>query len=192
MTGDAALRAFLAVPLSSEIKDCYARLHGDVTRRFRGLRWVRPENLHVTMRFLGDTEERKAETLRRDVATLTAGQAAFRLTLGAPGCYGGRKAPRVVWIGIEKGAEEMRRLADGIELSARQLGFKPETKPWAPHVTVARNREGLKIEGWEEALAASGLSGLGLDVEGVSLMSSRLLPRGPEYSTVWTAPLRRP
>ncbi len=189
MTRAAPIRAFLAVPLSDEVRDRYTTLHAERVRCFRGLRWVKPENVHVTMRFLGDVEEAAIEPLRHEVGRAVAGLPAFRIVLGPPACFGRRSAPRTLWFGLSDGAAEMAALAGRVEAAVQKLGFAPDDKPWTAHVTVARNPKNQRAGGWGEALAASGLPGLGVEVAGVDLMASELLPGGPAYTRVWTARL---
>jgi 2'-5' RNA ligase len=183
------MRAFLAVRLGSVVRDLYAPAYTGFTTQFRGLRWVRPENLHITLRFLGDTDETKIDSLRREVESVTLPQKRFQATLGGPGCFGSASAPRTLWFGIDAGAMQLSELAKRLEQVARNFGFPPEGKQWSAHVTVARNPRKGRVDSWKGPLAACGLFGLEFAVGHVCLISSKTLSRGPEYSTAWESPL---
>jgi len=183
------MRAFLAVPMSSAVRDLYARVHAGFTSCLGGLRWVRPENLHVTLRFLGETDEKKIDSLRREVESVTLPMARFQATLGGPGCFGSASTPRTLWFGIDAGAKDLSLLAQRLEHVARHLGFSPERKQWSAHVTIARNPRKGRVGDWKEPLGSCGLSGMEFEVGNVCLISSKTLPGGPEYSTVWESPL---
>ena len=183
------IRAFLAVPLNDAMRARYAAHHAEALRRYPKLRWVRPENVHVTLRFLGESSEETLERLRAVTQPALSRLKPFQLSLGAPGAFGPRPQPRTLWIGLEKGAEEMKALAGILEAIARNLGFEPDEKPWSPHITVARNPDHTAAEGCIDFLASSGLSGMALEVADATLFSSNLLPGGPKYATLWKARL---
>jgi len=183
------IRAFLAVPASAEIRERYARRLAEWRSTFRGLKWVEPENIHITVRFLGDTKEPVLEPLRRGLEERLAGLPPVQAHLGPPGAFGSKAAPRTLWVGLSSGAVELEEMARRVEAAVREQGFPPERKPWTAHLTLARNKQSGRVPGWKEALDAAGLEGCVLDVGGVSLLSSTLLPRGPIYTEVWRVPL---
>ena len=183
------IRAFLAVEMSRAARELYQQAHGGFTTRLRGLRWVRPENLHLTLRFLGDTDERQIDSLRREVEFVTVPMARFQATLGGPGCFGPASTPRTLWFGVDTGVKKLSLLASRLEHVARLSGFLPERKEWSAHMTVARNPKKRRVDDWKGPLGSCGLSGLEFEVGKVCLISSETLPGGPEYSTVWESPL---
>jgi 2'-5' RNA ligase len=184
-----SLRTFLAVEMPGPIKDAYGKLHEGWRARHRGLRWVRPENLHLTLRFLGTTPENRLDAIRKKVEAVARRGHPFRLTIGPPGCFGSRRSPRVVWLGVAAGAEDLAALAPGLEKAAVALGYPPEGRPWSAHLTLARSQAGGPIPGWEEDLASSGLPGLVADVDRVTLFASRIQPGGAVHHALWEARL---
>ena len=183
------MRAFLGIELSDEIKECYRRFESEGRLRYRELRWVRPENIHLTVRFLGESDDLQVVKVRQEVEAVTSTVVRFRMRLGAPGIFGSGRAPRTLWLGVDDGEDELSALAGGVEAAVRRAGFSPERQPWTPHLTLARNPKGSTAKGWQEALVASGLVGLSSVVEGVTLFESLLLLKGPVYTKVWTASL---
>jgi RNA 2',3'-cyclic 3'-phosphodiesterase len=183
------IRTFLAVEMAPPIQKAYGRLHESWRAKHRGLRWVRPENLHLTLRFFGSTPEDRLPALREKVERVARRGRPFRLTIGPPGCFGSKRSPRVVWLGIADGAGELASLARGFEEVAVELGFEPEGRPWSAHLTLARADGGGPAPGWEEDLASCGLTGLGEDVDHVSLLESQIRPGGAVYAPLWEARL---
>ena len=185
------IRAFLAVELGRDILERYAAFHASEAPRHRELRWVRPENLHLTIRFLGDTAEGRIEPLQSEVESAVAGIAPFRLSVGAPGCFGPRGAPSVLWFSVDEGGP-LADLARAVDEAVRRRGFPPDDKPWRAHLTVARNPARKRFEGWEETLRGAGIAGLSTECREVVLFSSRLGSGGPTYAPMFQASLRGP
>ena len=184
-----SIRTFLAVEMAPPIKEAYGKVHESLRARHRGLRWVRPENLHLTLRVLGSTPEDRLPARREKVEAVARRGCPFRLTIGLPGCFGSKRSPRVVWLGIGDGAGELASLARGLEEAAVKLGFEPEGRPWSAHLTLARNDGGGPSLGWEEELTSCGLTGLGEDVDHVTLLESQIRPGGAIYTPLWEARL---
>ncbi len=188
------MRSFVAVPFAEDVKGAYRALYDEGRSLFPLLRWVRPENLHLTVRFLGDTPPEVVGPLREAVAAEVAREASFSLTIGPPGQFSGRAgAPRVLWFAIEMGRGILERVARGVERAARRCGFPRERRPWRPHLTVARNPtrspQSLTVTDWERLGRECGLAGLTMKVENVALLKSTPRADGPLYSLVWEAPL---
>jgi 2'-5' RNA ligase len=167
----------------------YAACREEGARRLPTFRWVRPENLHVTLRFLGDMAEDRVGPLRDAIGSVAGALRPFRVELGEAGCFGARSVPQVLWFAIREGASELQALVRSIELAVRALGFEGERKPWRPHVTIARNPRKLPWREWEEVLRDWRMAGLGFDAREATLFSSILGPGGPTYTRLWTAPL---
>ena len=184
------IRAFLAIDLSQEIRGRYESVSAAMRARMSRVRWVRPENLHLTLRFLGDVAESRLDPLRSEVETVTCRTAPFRAELGAAGGFGPRGAPSVLWFALEDGSAALARLVAELERPLASLGWAPEPRPWTAHLTVARNPRRIPWSEWEAELESWGLAGMGFDVREAVLYSSTLRPRGPTYSAVWSLPLR--
>jgi 2'-5' RNA ligase len=184
------IRAFLAIELSKEILDRYAASLLGWRAQQRELRWVRPENLHMTLRFLGDTSEDRLDPLRRRVEEGIRTVRPFAAVLDEAGCFGPDAAPQVLWLGIGAGAAELVELSASVEAAVRSLGFAKEDKPWRPHITIARNPRKARWDGWRVALEEAGLASLAFPVREVTLFSSVLGPKGPTYARVWQAPIK--
>lgn len=101
--------------------------------------WVPGPNLHLTLRFLGNLPPATLEAVRQSLSRVR--RPAFRLGIGALGTFGPRRAPRVVWLGLHQGQEEIVDLAEAVEQACRAGGLPPADHPFQPHLTLARMRK---------------------------------------------------
>lgn len=190
-----AVRAFLAIELSHEVRRALDALSARLRQSRVKATWVRAENLHLSLRFLGDVDapvlEHLGGFLAREYATLEP----FRLHVAGVGCFPNRRRARVIWAGVQGAPvllEAAHRLA---ESGARQAGLKAGEKAFAAHVTLARIRKPGPSEALAESLdAESEFDGGEFSVGGVSLFSSTLSPGGAiyrkerEFPFRWTQP----
>ncbi len=182
------MRLFLAIDLPREVRQALGDLQDRTRRSCPGWRWVRPEGIHLTLRFLGEVgpadEARQRETWRRAVA----GHAAVRFQVGGLGVFPGGGRPRVLWVGVKDASAggDLAALATSLEAAARELGFEPEERPFRAHLTLARaEREGRPIA------PPPGGSPIAADVEAdeVVLFRSELGPGGAKYTRIAAFPL---
>ncbi|MDE3018842.1 MAG: RNA 2',3'-cyclic phosphodiesterase [Nitrospirota bacterium] len=199
------IRAFLAVELPVEIRQALALVQTDVKNRISRelsprmrLQWVRPESVHLTVKFLGDIQETQVHDLQSVVGEALRSVAPFSIEVAGLGVFPDMHAPRVLWVGLVGRAgiggppTALLQLVNMVETSVEPLGYPPETRPFNPHLTLARIKEGSKEVG--RAIARIGLLErevpLGqLEVSRVALMRSELKPSGSVYTTLWEIPL---
>lgn len=152
-----------------------------------GVAWVAPENLHLTLKFLGHVER---EGLTRVIAALAEAAAAgrpFDLALRGLGAFPTATRPRVVWAGVEAGHAEADALAGRVDAALTPLGFVAESRPFSAHVTLGRVREPRRDPPLTAAVAAGEKRSFGsFRVESVTLMRSDLSPRGARYTPLAT------
>jgi RNA 2',3'-cyclic 3'-phosphodiesterase len=184
------LRVFIAVFPPNEVVDGLAALVERVRRPGDGISWVKPANLHYTLRFLGELEERRAEAACRAAAQAVIGLAPFAAALGAPGAFPDFRRPRVLWIGLDAGREPLELLARSLDEALRREGFGPPDKPFRAHLTLGRVRE----PGGGGGGVAGGLSGERapgrFTVAALTVVHSTLDPRGSVYRPLGQYPLR--
>lgn len=199
------IRVFLAVELSQELRATLAILQQELKQSIepelkRGTRisWVQPASLHLTIKFLGDIDEQMIDPLRDAIEQTIGSQMAVNVPLERLGGFPRPQSPRVLWVGPsenwEKGidAKRITEIYATIEQACEDLRFLRETKPFSPHLTVARIKTGERHAG--ASLAQSGVLDrpllLGsLAVESVALMKSELKPTGSVYSKLWSVRL---
>jgi 2'-5' RNA ligase len=158
------------------------RLHAaDVT-------WVAPANLHVTLKFLGQVDETRVSALADALRAALADQRAVDVTVRGLGAFPSATRPRVLWAGLEDATDGLTAIAERVDTCCGRLGFAPETRAFAAHVTIGRVREARRQPALADALARPVDFGR-VRVERVSLMRSELSPRGARYSELFAAPL---
>jgi 2'-5' RNA ligase len=147
-----------------------------------GVAWVAPDNLHVTLKFLGGVDAPRLDRVRAALDRAVAGVPAFDLAVHGLGAFPTPTRARVVWAGIGDGGEALRAVAGRVERELAVLGFPPEERPFSPHVTLGRVREPRRNERLAAALARETSRSGTVRVDRVSLMRSDLSPRGARYS----------
>lgn len=148
------------------------------------LKIVRPELMHMTLKFLGDTEESMADDIGSRMSLAAEGIGPFNIRLSGMGAFPSLSSIRVVWVGIEDGSK-LGQIADRLDLSMRELGFERDKKGFVPHLTLARTRSGRNIANVQEMLKANAATDYGpYLIDRIRLKKSVLGPRGPTYSII--------
>jgi RNA 2',3'-cyclic 3'-phosphodiesterase len=182
------VRGFVAVLLPDGVRSRLAATAAELRARAPGLAWVRAENLHLTLRFLGDLEPLALERAREAVQAAATAIDPFTVALGGLGGFPSTRAPRVVWAGVVTGGEGLRALHAALEAALVARGIPGEGRAFHPHVTLARARDPRGAGGLGKAFGPD--PGFGeVRVTALHLMRSELDPRGARYSVVIEAPL---
>jgi 2'-5' RNA ligase len=189
------LRTFIAIELDEELKRNLRELQADLRRQMapRSVRWVRPEGIHLTLKFLGNTPMAKVEDVKAALARAAAEAAPFSFTVGGLGCFPNTRRPRVVWLGLQEPTGVLVRLRDAVEAHVAPLGFPMERRAFHPHLTLGRvQRRASKSEVREigRVVAASAIGTIDeMAVTVVSYIKSDLRPTGAVYTTLLDAGL---
>ncbi len=178
------MRAFVAIRLASKVKDALAGLIEELSRTGRGISWVRPGNLHLTLRFLGGSvQTQRLRSLLASLEKIAAETPPFTMKVGGVGGFPSLNRPRVIWAGLE--SPELVELARRVEAAAVRHGFEPEERPFAPHLTIGRVRDprgfshvrGIVEEARDRKFGAS-------RTESMTLYRSILSPAGANYDAL--------
>jgi 2'-5' RNA ligase len=188
------LRLFFAVPVPADARARVGTLIDEVQASVGDgkarVRWVRVDGLHLTLRFLGPTPEDRLPPLVAAADALASADAPFEVTLAGGGAFPTLERPRSLWIGVAAGADRLAALADGLTAAAGECGLVLDTRPFAPHLTIART-DGVRlapVAAHALEQAASGLD-VGFTVDRVVLFRS-ILGGGPaRYEPVHEARL---
>jgi len=181
------IRSFVAVELDPSVRralgECIARLEAEEGGEL--VRWVSPQSIHLTLRFLGDIDAEQVPALSRALDRVVASRARFDLALGDLGCFPNPQRARVFWVGVQDSRGRLRALVESLEDALARLGFERETRPYKAHLTLGRVRRNAS-RSQVAALASESVldltRGLALPVRGVSLIQSDLTPSGAIYS----------
>jgi RNA 2',3'-cyclic 3'-phosphodiesterase len=184
------MRVFLALDLDSEVRGKLAELQRELRPLARRARWVRPEGLHLTLRFFGEVTAEGVESLAVRLSEAFAGLPAFALDFRGCGVFPERGNPRVLWVGVPTPPSALFELQSRAEAVARGLGFAPEKRRFEPHLTMARFRGPEK--GIDTLVSSCRDRDLGRSpIEDALLLESRLSPEGSTYERLRVYPLSR-
>jgi RNA 2',3'-cyclic 3'-phosphodiesterase len=186
------MRLFIAIDLDEATRSAIAReqkrLAGVLRAGSRSsLKWVQPDHMHLTLVFLGEVDEARAtpliEDIRRDIV-----QAPFDVVFGELGVFPPRGAPNVLWTGVTAGVEPAIVLQRTVSERVCRHGFPPETRPFRPHLTLARWREARSADR-QHVMTADQRDVATLRVDHATLYQSRLSSAGPSYTPLARANL---
>jgi RNA 2',3'-cyclic 3'-phosphodiesterase len=187
-----SLRLFVAIELPGEVREALNRLQHELQRQgLEKLRWVRPDGIHLTLKFLGATPAETVPAIEEALRVAVEDTVPHRLALGKLGTFGGGR-PRVLWVALQGDVDAVRRLQERVESAMNELGFEPETRRWSPHVTLAR----VRPETGREMASSIPLTISDVEVSTgviavreVSLMRSMLRPSGAIYERIAAFPM---
>ncbi len=195
------IRTFLAVELGGDLRNQISLAQQDLRQRLdressKDIRitWVQPSSIHLTIRFLGDTDEQLVARLREAMATVRRSHPPIQIPIDRLQAFPNLRQPRVLWVGPSEqwfnsdAANRLAALHREIETCCRSLGFLTDDKPFTPHLTLARIKAGDRQVG--QRLSQSGVCDRPLSVGAITvgalvLMKSKLRPTGPLYTKLW-------
>jgi 2'-5' RNA ligase len=184
------VRLFVAANFPSEVRERLWRAAEPLRARDFPVRWVEPSGLHVTLKFLGEVEPSRERELIDAVESSITGARRFSMGLAGFGAFPRPDRPRVIWAGCEA-APPLELLQDRLERAMAALGFPVEGRPFRPHVTLGRVRQGARpraLEGVEALLETLAFQDA-VEVQSLDLMRSELRRDGARYSLVHAATL---
>jgi 2'-5' RNA ligase len=185
------LRAFIAIEIPHEIKTAIAAQTAGLQKETGHIvRWVATDNIHLTLKFLGEVSPSSLKLLSQTLHAECSQHNPFEVSVSNLGSFPNHRRPRVIWIGLNAPAE-LGRLQHKIETAAARLGYEMDEKPFSPHLTIGRVREQASAEEINHihtTLEARNIGVLGsFNAGAVILFKSDLLPSGPVYTSLYTA-----
>ncbi len=188
------MRAFLAIPLPKELEESFGSLQNNLRdlSTLSQFRWILPKNVHLTLRFFEEIDERQAEAAGTALTGAAAMVEPFELHFDRLGTFPSLKKPNVLWVGPKKTPETLSKLADAISEELLMAGFPSEERTFHPHLTLARRRvKGVAPPGLEgELKAAEGRwlrAPIVLSVTEAVLFQSELTPEGAIHTPLYRA-----
>ncbi len=181
------MRTFIAVNVPPAVLDTITRIQN----RFKSLglhaSWVKPGNIHLTLKFLGDTDPDRISGIQNKLTETLTPCERFRLSLSSVGVFPGTQNPRVLWVGLKDDDGTLKTLQATIEKTLESVGFPIEQRPFSPHLTLARiksprGKKELKNE--LDAVNQQGIDPHPFDVGEIHLYESQLTPKGSIYTVL--------
>jgi 2'-5' RNA ligase len=180
----------VAIRLDETVRAALGAAIEGLRRVARDVAWVAPDNLHLTLRFLGQVRRARTSELVAALTRATSGVTAFEANVRGLGAFPAPTRARVVWAGVGRGSDALVELAGRVDDALVPLGFPREPRPFSPHVTLGRVRTPRRDLALADALRAGAGREFGrLSVERVALMRSDLSPRGARYTELATVTL---
>lgn len=194
------IRTFVAVELEASVRQALAQVQATLRSRLEksvgsGVRiqWVKPESIHLTLKFLGDMPEDRVPDVQTVLTRVAGGHSRFTVDVEGLGVFPDARAPRVLWVGLTAHVDALKRLAADVEAVLGAIGFAPESKPFNPHLTLARIKERsrdigqtLAVDRMLERAAPIGT----VMVNAIALMKSELKPSGAVYTKLCEVSLK--
>lgn len=176
------VRAFLALDLPDEVKERIMKVEEDVLKSGADVKLVDYENLHVTLKFLGDVDSAKMEEVNKVMDGIK--EKRFQLEAKGTGVFPNSRSVRVLWVGVGKGGENVRAIYEKLDEGLANIGFKRELE-FTPHITIGRVRSGRNKQLLLEAMERNASKSFGIaKIEKVVLKKSVLMTTGPLYSNL--------
>ena len=186
------IRTFIAInlpnPLLSELQNLITELRSEGS----GVRWVNAKNMHITLKFLGDTPSNLLPQIEERISSICREISPFELSSKQVGVFPRWEMPKVLWVGVNASPESMFQLAklkNALDGELETLGFSAETRPYKPHLTIGRIKNSRTAQSIVEHFRHIRLQTHDIPVEQIELMQSQLTPTGSIYSILKTFPL---
>jgi len=183
------LRLFIALPLPADIVEYLGRTIEALRATGPDVRWVDPGNVHLTVRFLGETDAAVVPRLTALLDGVAAQLAPTTLTLDRMGAFPNLRRPNVFWVGLAGNTERLSKLARQVELGVRTLRFEKEKKGFKPHLTLGRVKRGRTVTETVSQIEAMRIEPREVLFDQVVLFQSDLTPQGAVYTRLHTARL---
>jgi len=188
---DEVLRVFVALPLQEEVREALGACERDLKRSGAHVGWVKPENIHLTLSFLGDTFRARVPEIATVMDHAAGSSPPIRFEVRGLGWFGSPKSPRVVWAGVREEGGALPRLQQAVAEGVAQLGFAPESRSFTPHVTLGRVRSSRGVRELTSRIASANNTPFGwVSVDRMVLMRSQLESHGARYTVLHEAHLK--
>ncbi|MCZ2110392.1 MAG: RNA 2',3'-cyclic phosphodiesterase [Dehalococcoidia bacterium] len=188
------VRLFVACEVPDDVK----RAISEVIESLRGrsnnaVRWIKPEGVHVTLKFLGEVPVKKLPAVKLAIQEAVVGHSPFELEFSNIGTFGGREGLRLMWVGVAGDVLRLEALVRAVNAALAVVGFEPERRPFRPHLTLGRVRDEVPTRQRAEIEVEVGKTDVPATswrTSQVSLMRSKFTPQGAAYEVLATFPLR--
>jgi len=178
------LRLFVAIELEPALTRQLARAQQRLAEYDREVRWTRPEQMHLTLKFLGDVPDAQVPAVCTTAANVAATTKPFDMTLGACGCFPPRGPVRIVHVSINESTGMLLRCQQLCEDAYADLGFPPENRAFTPHLTIGRVREDRTNGRLRAAVGGVRCEASAQSVDSLCVVQSVLAPSGARYTPV--------
>jgi 2'-5' RNA ligase len=182
------MRAFIAIPLPQEIKTFLANIQNQLKTSGADVKWVAPDNIHLTLKFLGEKDDEKIKQVIVILEEIAKDKKQFTARLASLGAFPEIASPRVIWVGIDRGNENSKLIAAELEERIAAIGIPKEEKGFSSHITIARTKSSKSMDNLVKELNLYadkfGQEKAEFNVNQIVLYKSTLTPKGPIYQAL--------
>jgi RNA 2',3'-cyclic 3'-phosphodiesterase len=182
------MRAFIAIELPKDVKVELAKLQDELKKSGADVKWVEPDNIHLTLKFLGEIDDKKLDGTYKAMEDAAKEKKLFRMRISSLGAFPKINFPRVIWVGVDKGDAQAKEIAKQLEEKIQKIGIPKEDRPFSSHITIGRLRSGQNkdklVEELNKLAGTYGKEALEFDVQKITLFKSTLTPKGPIYEAI--------
>lgn len=179
------IRTFIAIELNANVQNAISAILDDLRKTGADVKWVKPKDIHLTLKFLGDTPTDKIEPIEKILKECCRMRSPFALTLTHLGAFPSIESPKIIWLGAAAGKKEIKEFSLSIEEKLLELSFEKEKREFEPHLTLGRMRSMQNRFALVKAIKAHQLNpAISLEVDHIALIKSTLTPQGPIYETL--------
>ena len=189
MKPERLIRTFISIPVPIEVRSKKNMLYSTLEACPSEINWVKNEQLHLTIKYLGETTESLFDKVKSEISEIAAKVRPFELTIKKTGCFPKKERPRVLWLGIDGNITSLNSLFLNIEKKIEVLGFPRSREDYFPHITLARVKYPQKHTPDITTFLKSSYDPIDFTVDRVQFLSSELLPSGTFYTLLGSYPL---
>lgn len=177
------IRAFIAIDLPEAVRQVLASISSDLGRKVpdKSIRWIRPDNIHLTLKFLGETKVESLDQITVGMDRVGEDNPSFDLSLDKLGCFPNSRRPRIVWVGVDGDLDLLQLLQKSIDQMLNPIGWDLDKKTFHPHLTVGRVKNSQQVAG-SRLPWGSQVEPVTLPVDSLTLYESILKSSGAVYS----------
>jgi 2'-5' RNA ligase len=178
------MRLFVAIELSAEVKAALRQAQRALAEFDRAVRWVTADQMHLTLKFLGEVADGRADEICPTTDRIAQASPAFEMLVGGCGCFPPKGLVRVVWVGLDEPSGALAACSELCEARYAEIGFAREGRPFSPHLTLGRVREDRTDGKLRQAVTAGRMPALRQPATELCVVQSTLTPQGARYTIV--------
>lgn len=186
------IRLFIALPLPHDVETRLGQLisHLQTHETNRAVKWVPARNIHLTLKFLGDTDEKSVDNISGAIDAVAASFAPVEAVIDQLGAFPNLRRPRVIWAGCSNGLKIVSEIAKQIDLALSKFSYEKEKRPFKSHLTLGRVRQGKSSDDLFAYLTTFNPGTIPIHLDRITLFKSTLTPQGAIYERLHEAMLQ--
>jgi len=175
------MRLFIALPLPDDVEQYLGSIIDDLKQKRGKVKWVDSKNIHLTIKFLGETEESKVESISTAIKKVAGNHNSIKCTINKIGAFPNLMRPKVIWAGMQNNIDKLEAIASEIDNEMSELGFEKENRKFKSHLTLGRVKDNRDLYYLTKYLESYRIEPQDILYDNIVLFKSTLTPDGPIY-----------